>query len=302
MAERLPARAFRFLKFSFRIWQETSAGQEYMLALNACRQALTPTVRKLESVPDFVTRISLPQPKIGSLHLPAWRVQVAAAFKSPRRHECLLQAADAAGTPMGGFMNTARRVSLFLFFLLLLFPPGIRAQSGPRFEVGGGYSLLRTGFLEEPSTESGVMGRLGYDLHRHVSVEGEFSLFPRDLGIYSKGMTTGFFGAKVGERFERVGVFGKVRPGFIHFHERSGPFACAAVDPPTLPCLIGGRTEFAVDAGGVLEFYPQRRMTVRVDAGDAIIRMRGPVLLSGRPSDGFWSHNFAFGMSFGFRL
>jgi hypothetical protein len=138
---------------------------------------------------------------------------------------------------MGGFMMIARRVSLFLFFLLLSFPPGIRAQSGPyRFEAGGGYSLLRTEFLEEPSTESGVMGRLGYDVHRHISLEGEFSLFPRDLGVYSEGMTTGLFGAKVGQRFERVGVFGKVRPGFIHFHERSGPFACAAVDPPTLSC------------------------------------------------------------------
>jgi hypothetical protein len=204
---------------------------------------------------------------------------------------------------MGGFVMTARRAFLFLFFLFLSFATDARAQSGShRFEAGGGYSLLRTEFLDEPSTESGFMGRLGYDVIRHVSVEGEFSLFPRDLGAYSKGMTTGFFGAKVGQRFERLGFFGKVRPGFIHFHERPGPFACPAVDPPTLSCFIAGRTELAVDAGGVMEFFPQARMTVRVDAGDAIIRMRGPVLRSGRPTDSFWTHNFAFATSVGFRF
>jgi hypothetical protein len=197
----------------------------------------------------------------------------------------------------------ARRVSLFLFLFFVSLPHGIHAQSGThRFEAGGGYALLRTEFLEEPSTESGVMGRLGYDVLRQVSVEGEFSLFPRDLGVYSKGMTTGVFGAKLGQRFERVGVFGKIRPGFIHFHEPAGPFACAAVDPPTLACVIGDKTEFAVDAGGVFEFYPRERMTVRVDAGDAMIRMRGPVLISDRPTDNFWSHNFALSVSLGFRL
>jgi hypothetical protein len=187
-----------------------------------------------------------------------------------------------------------------LVFLSVASP--IHAQSSP-FEIGGGYSLLRLNVLEEPATRSGITARLGYDLHDHVSVEGEVLLFPQNLGGISKGMTAAFFGAKVGKRFERIGLFGKARPGLFHFQEPEQPFACVAVVPPPVACVLGGSTNFALDAGGVVEFYLSNRFTVRADAGDTMIRVGGPVLRSGSvESSGYWSHNFMFGTSLGFRF
>ena len=190
---------------------------------------------------------------------------------------------------------TAARTLSFLGFLILSGTSSIHAQDFEhRFEASVGYSLLRADFLAgEPSTESGILGRLGYNLHDSLSVEGEISLFPQGLGVPSRGFVTGFFGARYGPQFQHIGVFGKVRPGFVRFQEPAEPFACIAVFPPPLACVIGGRTEFALDAGGVVELYA-RRLTFRVDAGDAMIRFREP----GR----FWTHNFMFASSVGFRF
>jgi hypothetical protein len=37
-------------------------------------------------------------------------------------------------------------------------------------------------------------------------------------------------------------------------------------------CLFDDRIKFALDLGGVLEFYPSRRTVIRFDVGDALIR------------------------------
>ena len=190
---------------------------------------------------------------------------------------------------------TAARSSLFLCLLVLSITPQIHAQEREyRFEASAGYSLLRGEFLAAASSHHGVLGRLGYPLRDSLSFEGEFSFFPQDLGVASKGITAGFFGAKYGHRFQRVGVFGKVRPGFAHFQEPETPILCVAIVPPPQTCVIGGRTEFALDAGAVFEVYARRRLTFRVDAGDAMIRFRD--------AGGSWNHNFMFTSSVGFRF
>jgi hypothetical protein len=40
-----------------------------------------------------------------------------------------------------------------------------------------------------------------------------------EVYIVSDRLTQGLFGAKAGWRARRLGVFGKARPGFVHFNE-----------------------------------------------------------------------------------
>jgi hypothetical protein len=88
------------------------------------------------------------------------------------------------------------------------------------------------------------------------------------------------------------------------FRESPGPFACIAVFPPPLSCtLASGRTVFAFDVGGGVEFYATPRTFVRVDAGDLLLKYPGPVFdtnLTVRQT--FYSHDFRFAAGAGVRF
>jgi len=85
------------------------------------------------------------------------------------------------------------------------------------------------------------------------------------------------FGIKIGKRYNRFGVFAKVRPGFVSF---GNTFKLTSTLVQRVPGGVFSpfteygserKTHFATDLGGVLEFYPSRRLVVRFDAGDTII-------------------------------
>jgi hypothetical protein len=133
----------------------------------------------------------------------------------------------------------------------------------PKVEVGVQYSLLR--FTDADVTDSGVGGRVTYNLSDNFGIETEFNFFPQERlnfanfsSIDSQRMQ-GLFGAKYGIRSQRFGIFGKVRPGFIRFGEGSSPIGTNA-------------TEFALDLGGVFEIYPSRPVALRFDVGNTLIR------------------------------
>ena len=49
---------------------------------------------------------------------------------------------------------------------------------------------------------------------------------------------------------------------------------CIAVFPPPIGCFQPvASTNFAIDLGGVFEFYPTKRTIIRFDAGDTIVRL-----------------------------
>lgn len=181
-----------------------------------------------------------------------------------------------------------------------------RAQSpdadGHRFEVGGQFSvinistvrgILPTGiincvrapclisvpFERSREAEPGFGGRIGYNITDFFAVEAEVNVFPRERRFDGGREIQGLFGVKLGRRFDKVGVFGKIRPGFlssraIEFRERSD-IACISIDPPPLGCFeetARRETELAFDIGGVVELYPTNRMIIRFDAGDTIVR------------------------------
>ncbi len=190
---------------------------------------------------------------------------------------------------------------------LFLYSQDVGAQSNtPKIEVGAQFSAIR---IIEPGistrTEPGFGGRLTYNVTRNIGLEAELGFFPKRserITNLSGGRTIqGLFGAKVGIRREKVGVFGKLRPGFLSF---SG-----ALPDIFIPPQFGRVTHFALDAGGVVEFYPTRRSIIRFDLGDTVIhygkqtfsRSSGNTILTIRTFN-HNTHNVQFSAGIGIRF
>jgi hypothetical protein len=197
-------------------------------------------------------------------------------------------------------------------------PSAASAQSTTsRFELGAQFSTLWLSDFD--ATSAGLGGRLSYDFASWATAEGEFSFFPsNDIGIpdlpftvggevrqldlritHRRRRAEGFFGPKLGLKAERFGVFAKVRPGFTHI-------SLTRLDCAGVSCAIVRlvqpvyRTEFAMDLGAVLEFYPSPRTAARLDLGDTWVRHRS----SAPPCWGevCTSHNFASRLGIGLRF
>jgi hypothetical protein len=154
-----------------------------------------------------------------------------------------------------------------------------------RLEVGGQIATLH--LSDSDTTNAGFGGRLSYDLSRQLAVEGEVNVFGNDSFerqvspelfpgfrlAYNRRRLDGFFGAKVGVRGSRFGIFGKVRPGFTRLFDK-GIECTGDVCALMLLARPEYRTEFALDVGGVVEFYPTARTVTRVDVGSTLIRHR----------------------------
>ncbi len=191
---------------------------------------------------------------------------------------------------------------MFLFVLaaaaLLLMVPAQNAQAQgqsetPKVEVGAHYTLLR--FRDFGITDSGVGGRVTYNIADNIGIEGELNFFPQkrtnDIvpGLFvDSTRTQGLFGVKTGLRSEKAGIFGKFRPGFVRFGESN----IAGV--PLTPSI----TQFALDFGGVFELYPTRSVALRFDVGDTVIRFSNPTLVSST----FYSNNLQISTGVAFRF
>lgn len=150
----------------------------------------------------------------------------------------------------------------------------------PRYEVGAQFSSLT---IKEPSyssgfrTEPGFGARFTYNFNRSIAAEAQIDFYPNDNGARnyetSGRALQGLFGIKAGRRFERFGIFAKARPGFVRYSQIVNGY-----DTPTsygyVQPRLGAKVDFATDFGGVLEFYPSRRIVTRLDIGDTLIRYR----------------------------
>ena len=171
----------------------------------------------------------------------------------------------------------------FLTLLVMLFScPTTQAQSShedpPRWEIGGHYTLLniesdRVGCGGCRVNNSGLGINLGVNFHRWIGFDSEINFFP-DPGEGASNqeggrITQGLFGARAGIAGEKWGLFAKVRPGFV-----SNGRAIIAVSstPPPFGFTFGRLTHFAADIGGILEYNVTRRISLRTDLGDTIVR------------------------------
>lgn len=196
-----------------------------------------------------------------------------------------------------------------------------------RFEVGAQLTFVGLNFPELVSTSpsgvfvSGEQGvttggygaRFGYNVSRYVALEAEFNHLPRRNvnEVFQNRREQIFAGVRVGRRWEKAGLFVKARPGAMYFDEYGARGPCT-FNPPSSLCFDQGRTFFAADVGGVAEYYPSRRVILRVDAGDTIIRFRdaGPINFPPIGTSGGSSlftradttHNFQMTFGVGFRF
>ena len=219
--------------------------------------------------------------------------------------------------------------------LALIFTAGILITGGravqaqedePRWEVGGHFTAI--GFNNDSPltnspgapfendaypTASGFGGRAGYNVNSNFSVEAELNYFPRDRFAEGGRKVQGLFGVKAGKRFEHVGVYAKLRPGFVNFSRGDFRRLPNVICIPTnvAPCFESeGTTNFALDAGGVVELHTSKSTFFRLDAGDTMIRFNrrlAPIrgnngtvfIVEAEPET---THNFQGGVGFGFRF
>ena len=201
---------------------------------------------------------------------------------------------------------------------LLLVQSPVLAQSSdvPKYEVAAEFtSMNRNNF--SGGMEAGVGARLTFNLNKTFALETAAYHFPRTcFSCEHNGTVTQVVGGlKVGKRFEKWGIFAKGRPGVVSFSR--GEFnAVPAPGQPVFPFEFETNrvNSFAVDAGGVVEFYPSKRIVTRFDAGDTIIhfnrRQFNSIIFDAsgdfslfpitRPAK--TTHNFQFMASVGFRF
>ena len=185
-----------------------------------------------------------------------------------------------------------------------------RQPASSRLEAGAHAGFFNHGSFDK--TTAGIGGRLSFDVNRWLTAEGEATFFPDDdIFQQSSGSTPGlqvryprkrteaFLGMKAGVRNDRAGLFAKARPGFSHV---SGNGVECIGDVCALALLIRPEygTEFALDLGGVFEFYPSRRIVARFDLGDTMIwhnSVAPPCW-----TESCTSHNLSSKMGVGFRF
>lgn len=223
-----------------------------------------------------------------------------------------------------------RSLLLALFFIAVILVTGARAARAqadePRWEAGGHFTAI--GFNNDspltnsPGTPnessaypaaSGFGGRVGYNVNSNFAVEAEFNYFPRDRFGEGGRKVQGLFGVRAGKRFEHVGIYAKLRPGFVNFSRGDyTPRPNVLCVPFNIePCFEPERTtNFALDAGGVLELHTSKKTFVRLDAGDTLIRFGrrlAPLRTNNNvvfivEAEGETTHNFQGGVGFGFRF
>lgn len=152
----------------------------------------------------------------------------------------------------------------------------------PTYEIGGqifSFSSRDLGF------GWGAGSRFTYNLNDHIALDSEVDFFLPDEG--PPYATQGLFGIKAGKRTKYVGIFAKVRPGFqtnFVVNERE-------------------QARFAMDVGGVAEFYPNRHVVLRVDAGDVIIPFGNNIVGYGSFAQRLGTtHNFQLNLGVGVRF
>jgi hypothetical protein len=183
------------------------------------------------------------------------------------------------------------------FIILSTFALGIVAQTEPKFEVGGQFSIVRFRDLysgtqyDQYKTDLGFGERLTFNLNRSVAVEGQIDFFPQSKNRTFQKPLLGVLGIKTGRRNDKRGFFFKARPGFL---QRSEQLVCAlgflsGQLPP--PCPSVRLTSVALDVGGVAEFYPSKRTLIRVDISDVMTRI-----------EKITGHNFQTSIGVGWRF
>jgi hypothetical protein len=144
-------------------------------------------------------------------------------------------------------------------------------NEGPllHYEIGTQYTNLSLPVLQSGCAAhygcrenlSGAGFNFNYNFARSFALDSALNLFPGQAG--TQGMMQGLLGVKLGERWTHWGLFAKVRPGFLYYHEAYPGGGSTA--PTSL-------SRFVWDFGGIAEVYTHHNGTLRVDFGTTLVR------------------------------
>jgi hypothetical protein len=153
-----------------------------------------------------------------------------------------------------------------------------------------------------------IGGRVGFNLTPHVAIEAEANFIPkRNFSEVEHSRKAQFLaGVKAGFREDKFGLYAKARPGVMYFSSLPSHRTCTFASPVNPICVAESQTNFALDLGGVFEYYPSPRTIIRVDAGDTIVRFQeaGPTQISTSTivTPAHTGHNFQMSIGFAFRF
>jgi hypothetical protein len=195
------------------------------------------------------------------------------------------------------------RILFSIVAVALLFPHSARAQS---FEVSG---LFASSYWSEfDGADLGVGGRLTWQPTPVVGVDADLTWYPSDFPDrigFSRNRFEGMFGATVGPRFDKVRPFVKAGAGFLNASPTNGAFACIAIFPPPIACVLaGGKTLPAYEVGGGVAIDVAPRAFIRGDLGYRILQYPGPTLDDNFDvhDDDFFGGALRFTLAAGFRF
>jgi hypothetical protein len=147
--------------------------------------------------------------------------------------------------------------------------PG-NAEVGPLFST---LTIAREGLVNNVRTEPGFGGYGSYRFYGPFYLDGDLLYFPS--GTASSGphdggtILEGLLGVKGGIRHNRFGFFGKARPGFNSYSKALT--SITNLNTTSLTYTYLRSTNFVLDLGGIVEFYPTERSTLRIEVGDTHI-------------------------------
>jgi hypothetical protein len=180
-------------------------------------------------------------------------------------------------------MNRNQFLPLKCLSLLFLICASIQVSAQTtdvqKIEVGLQFTSITKPDYSGGSTEPGVGARFTFNFNRSVAFEAVGNFFPHscrycggNLADNSGIIEQGLFGIKVGKRLEKWGIFAKARPGVVRFGQGQTIYTINGTGPTASVSVVRkGQSNFATDLGGVLEFYPSKRVVTRFDFGDTLI-------------------------------
>jgi len=193
-----------------------------------------------------------------------------------------------------------------VFLLLLVATPQAAAQS-----LAASVHIATSQWSEFDGNDLGIGGRISWLPVPLLGVEADVTVYPSDFpggvgAAFSNAYRfEGLFGATFGPRLNRVRPFAKAAAGFLAVQTNAPAFACIAIFPPPLACILAaGQTLPAYEIGGGVEIDATSRTFIRVDVTDRILRYPGPTFDSNFEirDEGFLGHALRFTIGGGIRF
>jgi hypothetical protein len=149
-------------------------------------------------------------------------------------------------------------------------------SNGKKFEVGGQFATIYTTTVQGAigNYSSGFNGggaRVGFNPRSRFGIEAEINFFPGGNGFPDPGdRKQALFGVKIAVwRGKSFAFYGKARAGVMQIGRLPD---CPDADINN--CTTSVRKGLAFDVGGVMEYNFTKRVFMRVDFGDTIIRYK----------------------------